>query len=172
MLPHLRCEVRWRPPGLQIAKGKHGRKDHREREKAEKKKTHQKTLFLSLRDSGKASLPSAVSGEAPGPGLLNSSSSRPPPPSQPQRGSRRHFTRFWQRPGPAPPPSGEGGESPRARSEHAALIRKPGVHGAAVLTPGRACRLRALSSAPARPSAVGLRGPSPGGKYKQACKDP
>lgn len=44
------------------------------------------TLFLSLRDSAKASLPSAVSGEAPGPGLLNSSSSSrlPPPPSTAQ----------------------------------------------------------------------------------------
>lgn len=57
-----------------------GKTTEREKKRKEEKKTTKKTLFLSLRDSGKASLPSAVSGEAPGPGLLNSSSSRPPPP--------------------------------------------------------------------------------------------
>lgn len=80
VLPHLRSQARRAPRGnverLFAERGAGGKK--------EGKKKNQQTLFLSLRDSAKASLPSAVSWEAPGPGLLNSSSRLPPPPSAAQ----------------------------------------------------------------------------------------
>lgn len=138
MLPHLRSQARRAPRGnverLFAERGAGGKK--------EGKKKNQQTLFLSLRDSAKASLPSAVSWEAPGPGLLNSSSRLPPPPSAAQfppafGASSRH--------GPEPPAllqrsrldllhlavaavGNEGEEIPNEwgpRREFAALIWKP-----------------------------------------------
>lgn len=66
---HLRSQARRPPAGTRGCSWRRGQGGPATREKPQQQQQQQqkKTLFLSLRDSGKASLPSAVSGEAPGP---------------------------------------------------------------------------------------------------------